>query len=214
MALNYFTIASREWRKVVAIAILTALFAALISFVRPLEYSSTIRLLIIQRSALGLDPYTAIRSAERVSENLANIVYTTSFFDKVLGAGYSIDQSVFPKDEIKRRKQWQRMVETEVSRGTGLLTVAVYHRDRAQAEEIASAMGAVLQQEGWTYVGGGDLQVKVVDAPLTSRWPVRPNVPVNAFGGFVLGIIAGTGYVVWFHRKHPLHQEHGFLHDI
>ncbi|MDP3985675.1 MAG: hypothetical protein Q8P82_02830 [bacterium] len=210
---NYFTVASRDWKKVISIAVLTALLAALVSFVRPLEYSSTIRLLIIQRSALGLDPYTAIRSAERVSESLASIVYTTSFFDKVLAAGYSIDQNVFSKDETKRRKQWQKMVEAQVSRGTGLLTIIVYHRDRGQAEQIVSAIGAVLQQEGWTYVGGGDLQVRVVDAPISSRFPVRPNVPVNAFGGFVLGMLGGIGYVVWLSKKHPPHGERSFLHE-
>lgn len=213
--INYFQIIAREWKKVVAVAVLAALLAVLFSFVRPLEYSSTLRLLIIQRSSLNLDPYTAIRSAERVSENLASVVYTTSFFDKVMAAGFNIDQTVFKKDEGRKRKQWNKMVATQIARGTGLLTVTAYHKDRSQAEQIAYAIGTVLQKEGWTYVGGGDLQVKIVDAPLTSRWPARPNLFGNGFGGLVLGLILGIGYVVYLERQTRARQTGpGFLHGM
>ncbi|MBI4280587.1 hypothetical protein HY628_00135 [Candidatus Uhrbacteria bacterium] len=214
MSPNYFLIVSHEWKRVLLMGILAALLAALLSFLRPLEYSSTIRLLVIQRSALGLDPYTAIRSAERVSENLANIVYTTSFFEKVMASGFSIDQNVFSSQETKRRNQWRRMVDTQVARGTGLLTISVYHRDREQAKQIASAIGAVLQLEGWTYVGGGDLQIRIVDTPLSSRYPVRPNIPLNAFTGLILGIIGGVGYVIWLMRHGRLPEGRGFLHEL
>lgn len=212
MSTNYFTVVSNEWKKVITIAIITALAVTLLSFVRPLEYGSTVRLLIIQRSALGLDAYTAIRSAETISENLASIVYTTSFFEKVMAAGFNIDQSYFSTNETKRRKQWQKMTSAQITRGAGLLSISVYHRDRAQAEQIAYAIGTVLQQEGWTYVGGGDLQIKIVDAPLTSRWPVRPNLPANAFGGLILGLLGGIGYVIYLSERHPSHASHGFLH--
>lgn len=213
--INYFKVIASGWKPVVGTAVLVALLAILVSFVRPLEYSSTVRLLIIQRSALGLDPYTAIRSAERVSENLASIVYTTSFFDKVMAAGFNIDESIFSEQERLKRKQWDRMVEAQVSRGTGLLTISVYHKDRGQAEQIAYAIGTVLQKEGWTYVGGGDLQVKIVDIPLTSRFPARPNIFANGFGGLVLGFMAGIGYVLFVaERKRRLGHGPGFLHGM
>jgi capsular polysaccharide biosynthesis protein len=212
--INYLKIVVRAWKQIVIVAVLVALLAVLGSFVRPLEYSSTLRLLIIQRSSLGLDPYTAIRSAERVSENLANVIYTTSFFDKVMTAGFSIDQTIFKTDERKKREQWQRMVETHIARGTGLLTITVFHRDREQAEHITTGIGTVLQTEGWTYVGGGDLQVQVVDAPLTSRLPVRPNLVANGFAGLVLGFLAGVGYSVYATYAARRYQSGGgFIHD-
>lgn len=214
MALNYFQVITNEWKKVVTIAVIVALAATLLSFVRPLEYGSTVGILIIQRSTLGLDPYTTIRSAERISENLAGIVYTTSFFEKVMATRFAIDKSFFKEQENKRRKQWQRMVGTEVARGTGRLAITIYHPTRDQALQIALAIGTVLQEEGWTYVGGGDLQVRIVDPPLTSRYPVRPNLPANAFAGFVLGLLGGIGYVVFLALRHPLHRERGFLHGM
>lgn len=192
---------------------MVAVLATALSFVRPLEYSSTVRLLIVPRQTLGLDPYVAIRTAERISENLASIIYTTSFFEKVLAEDADIDRNYFNVREYKKRRQWQRMIETQVSRGGGLLMIRVYHPNRDQAGKLITAVGNVLRSEGWTYVGGGDLPISIVDAPLTSRWPSRPNIPMNALAGFALGIIALAVYSAYdASRRHSSHSR-GFLHE-
>lgn len=206
---HYFEALADGWKRIVLFALVTAVFGAGLSFLFPLQYSSSMRLLIIQKQLSQTDPYTAIKASERISDNLAQIVYTTSFYDKVMGSKFNIDQSVFKTDETKKRKQWRDMIETRVIRGSGMLVVTVYHTDPAQATQIARAIAFVLTTEGWQYVGGGDLQVKLVDEPLQSRWPVKPNVPANAFMGFVLGIIAGSGYVLATARKRPLISFHG-----
>jgi len=183
--------------------IVAAVFGAGLSFLFPLRYSSTMRLLIIQKQLSQADPYTAIKASESIADNLGQIIYTTSFFDKVMAAKFNIDQTIFSSDEIKKRKQWREMIGTQVVRGSGMLVVSVYHVDKAQAEQIARAIAFVLTTDGWQYVGGGDLQVKLVDQPLDSRFPVKPNIPANAFMGFVLGLIAGSGYVLAAERRGP-----------
>lgn len=193
---HYMNILVRGWKRILLFAILTSFFGVGVSFLFPLQYSSTMSLLIIQSSLSQVDPYTAIKASERISDNLGQIIYTTSFYDKVMNAGFNIDQTIFSDDEIRRRKQWSRMISTQVTRGSGILVVSVYHVDPEQATQIAQTIAFVLTTEGWTYVGGGDLQIKLVDSPLESRWPVRPNIPANAFMGFVLGLIAGSGYVL------------------
>jgi capsular polysaccharide biosynthesis protein len=180
--------------RILVIGLAAAVAGAGISLLFPLKFSSTMRLLIIQKQLSAADPYTAIKASERISDNLGQIIYTTSFFDKVTDDKYKIDKSIFSDDEIKRRRQWSDMISYSVVRGTGMLEVSVYHTVPAQAELISNAVANVLISEGWTYVGGGDLQVKLVDEPLRSRWPVKPNVPINAFTGLVLGLLAGTGY--------------------
>lgn len=193
--INYTDSIRRGWKRIFLFALLTAAFAAAVSFAFPLRYSSTMRLLIIQNQLSASDPYTAIKAAERISDNLAQILFTTDFYDQVMGAQFNVDETYFNGDERKRRRRWKDAISTRVLRGSGMLDVTVYHTDPEQAEQISQAIAFVLTTEGWEYVGGGDLQVRVVDEPLTSRWPVRPNVPANAFMGFVLGGIAGTGYV-------------------
>jgi capsular polysaccharide biosynthesis protein len=193
---SYLTIISKGWKRVALFAVVSALFATAISFAFPLKYSSTMRLLIIQRQLSESDPYTAIRASERIADNLAQILYTTSFFDKVMVAKFNVDEGDFGTDPIKRRKKWREAIATQVVRGSGMLDVTVYHVDPDQAEQISQAIAFVLTTEGNKYVGGGDLEVRLVDDPLVSRWPVKPNIPANALAGLVLGGIAGAGYVI------------------
>lgn len=184
------------WKKIFLVGLVSAVLGLLLSLVFPLEYSSSMRLLIIQKQLAEADPYTAIKASERIADNLGQIIYTTSFYDKVMGANFNVDVSRFSQDPIKRRKQWQKMIGTQVLRGSGLLVVTVYNTDKEQATQLSRAIAFVLTTEGYQYIGGGDLQVKLVDEPLLSRWPVRPNIPANAVTGFVLGLIVGSGYLL------------------
>lgn len=181
-----------------------------ISFLQPLRYSSTVRLLIIQDLG-SIDAYTASRSVERLAENLGTIIYTTTFFDQVMSAGFDIDKSIFPDQEYRRRKAWSKMVFTTVARGTGLLTISVYHPNVAQAQQIVNAIAYVLTQQASSYLSGATVEIRVVDAPLNSRWPAKPNIPANAFSGLVLGGLAGVGYVLIqaerLRRRHQLIDE-------
>lgn len=179
-------------------AVLGIVLAVGLSFVQALEYRSSIRLLITQES-VSADAYTASRSAERVADDLAGIVFTTAFFDQVLNAQFQIDETQFPSAETKqakRRKVWQRMVVTSVERGTGLLSIHVYHRDPEQARQISQAIAFVLTQQGWRYTSGGNISVRLVDKPLVSGYPVRPNLASNGFVGLVLGALVGGAFVL------------------
>jgi capsular polysaccharide biosynthesis protein len=199
---HYLYALMRGWKQILLFAFMTAFAGVGLSFLFPLQYSSSLRMLIIQKQLAQADPYTVIKASERISDNLAQIIYTTSFYDKVMNAKFNIDKSVFKSEESKKRKQWRDMIETRVVRGSGMLVVTVYHVDPKQAEQVSRAIAFVLTTEGWQYIGGGDLDVKLVDEPLLSRFPVRPNIPANAFMGFVLGVIVGTGYVLANARKH------------
>ncbi len=196
MALDVAQLLERHWKTIAVSALITMILAAGLSFLRPLEYSSTMRLLIIQKAGTNLDPYTAIRSAERIADNLSQVIYTSVFFDKVVTAGFNVDKGYFKTAESKRREQWAGMVTTEVTHETGFLRISVYHRDKEQASELARAVAFVLTTEGNQFIGGRDLEIRLVDTPLQSRFPVRPNVPLNGFLGAVIGVILSSLYLV------------------
>lgn len=198
------------WLTIVLAGVIGAAVAILLSLLRPLEYSSTTRILITQELG-AVDAYTASRSAERIADDLASVVYTSTFFDKVMSSGYAIDSDYFSQDEIKRRTQWQDAVSASVSRSSGLLSVTAYHTEVDQAEELATAVAYVLTTEGWTYTSGGNITVQVVDAPLNSRYPVRPNLLVNGFSGLVLGLLGGAGYLLIGAER--MRRRHQFMHD-
>lgn len=197
----------RGWRTLATYALLGVAIALIASLLQPLRYASTIRLLVLQ-DAGAVDAYTASRSVERLSENFSTVIYTTAFFQEVIQAGFEIEQGYFSSKEYKRRREWSRMVSATVTRGSGLLTVRVFHPDVAQAEQIVNAIAFVLRRDAQEYAPGSRVDVRLVDSALNSRYPVRPNLFANAFSGLVLGGLLGAGRVLLHaervRRRHQL----------
>lgn len=192
---------------IVLFAAVTAVAAGLFSLVAPLKYSASVRLLITQRAAFTLDPYTALRSTELIGENLAQVVETSTFLSRVLESGYKIDDQYFGKgSEARRRKLWGSTVDASIARGTGLLQVSAFHPDRKEAEKIVSAIAFLLSTQGSEYIGG-EITVRLVDPPLLSRFPVKPNIPLNVVVGALVGAILASAWVWVAHRKKRHHGE-------
>lgn len=198
------------WVTILLSGVIGMALAVGLSFLRPLEYSSTTQILITQELG-AVDAYTASRSAERIADGLASAVYYSTFFQKVMESGYGIDPTYFSDDAIKLRKQWQDTVEATVSRSSGSLSITAYHPDVDQAKKIAQAVAYVLTNEGWTYTSGGNITVQVVDDPLNSRYPVRPNLLVNGCSGLALGLLGGAGYIMIAAER--TRRRHQFMHD-
>lgn len=199
------------WKYVTGLATAGLVLSLLVSFIQPLRYSSAVRLLILQDVGAAVDAYTASRSEERIAKDLSTIIYTTTFFDQVLNAGFSVDPRGFPNQDNKRRQAWVKTVDASVSHGTGLLTITAYHTDVRQAEQIVRAVAFVLTQHVNDYTSGANVQVKLVDAPLNSRWPVKPDLLANGLSGLFLGGLIGAGYVLW--RAERLRRRHQLMHE-
>lgn len=194
----------KRWNIIFAFVLVGAVLGLAGSLVQPLKYSSTVSLLIVPKNVSTVDPYTALRSIDRIADSLSQVVYTSTFFDKVMARTPAIDQSQFSADEIKKRKQWRRTIAVSVNRGTGLMKLTAYHVKSAQARNAVEAIADVLIAEGWQYVGG-DLEIKLVDAPLESRFPVRPFIPGMIAGGALAGIFFGIVYVAWHSQNRAKH---------
>lgn len=196
MNISLIHILKNKWQTVLAITGITLAVALLVTFVQPLRYGATTRLLIIQRATYTFDTYNALQAAERVAENLTGIVYTTDFYHQVMLEPGDFNRAIFSQDERKRRKQWKEMVDATITRGTGFLTITVYHQDKQEATKLATAVANVMSQKGWEYVGGGDIQVKTVDDPVVSKFPVKPNIILNTVSGLVVGLLLGVLYAL------------------
>lgn len=198
------------WQTIIMMGLLGLVLALIISFVQPLRYSSTARLLILQSDS-SVDAYTASRAEERIADNLSTIVYTSTFFDQVLKSGFRIDDNSFPTDPNKRRREWSKTVDASVSVGSGLLTLTAYHQDVQQAEQLVRAVAFVLTDRVSEYTSGSNIQVRLVDEPLNSRWPVKPNVIANAISGLFLGGFFGILYVLL--QTERIRRRHQLIHE-
>ncbi len=184
---------SKQWKTIFLWGILSALIVSSLSLLFPLEYRADAAVYIISKSRYGVDPYTVVKSAEQVGQNITQVMKTQDFFDKVMTlVPASFDKSQFQNvtDRV-RTKRWQKAVDGSVIFGTGVLNVSAYHRDPAQANILATALVDTLVQKGYEYVGG-DVTIKQVNKAIVSRFPVRPNVVLNAFLGFVLGLFVSS----------------------
>jgi capsular polysaccharide biosynthesis protein len=182
-------------RLILLSAFVGLILGAGITLLFPLEYRADAQVYIISKSRYGVDPYTIIRSAERVGENIAQVMGTNDFYDKVMSdTNYSIDRTYFEDPTITeqaKRKRWEKAIQGSVVFGTGTLTVSAYSVSTTQALALAGAAVDTLARRGWEYVGG-DVDIKVVNEPVVTRFPVRPNLLVNALLGAVALMIIVT----------------------
>lgn len=192
---------------IILFAVAVGVLAGALSLLQPLKYSATVRLLITQQAAFTLDPYTAIRSTELIAENLGQVVATSSFLDRVLESGYKVDANYFKHArEAQRRALWSNTVSTSIARGTGLLNISVYHPSRDEAKRIVSAIAFLLSSQGSDYIGR-EITVRLVDSPLISRFPVKPNIFLNALTGIFVGATLGGAWV-WVDHRRRKHRGH------
>lgn len=190
-------ILQQRYRLIVFVGIFFAVVAAVVVLVMPRSYRADAEVLIIAKNRYGVDPYTTVRSAERVGENVVQIMKTSDFLRKVRREeGYLIDWKSFDHaQEYKKRRLWEKTIHSSVILGTGVLSVSAYHPDPVQAKELAGAAIAALVNQGWQYVGS-DVEMKVINEPVLTNWPVRPNIFLYTLGAFIIGVLSSAMIVV------------------
>jgi capsular polysaccharide biosynthesis protein len=198
MELRHFLQLVKNRRKVIfGIMALFVIVAAIAVAFQSFKYSSESQLLVVQeRQGIVVDAYTASKSSEHLSRVLASVVTSNSFFTKVIAISPTINMDYFgttPQDQIK---EWGKTVYAKNLNDTGIIAISVYHPNRSEAEKIAGAVNYVLMTEHGAYDGGGDtVKVRLIDQPVTSNYPVNPNLIVIGSLAVFLGLITGLIYV-------------------
>lgn len=199
-----FKLLLKHYGSSITIVLITALLCggvagALFRFAFPQDYSSEIQILVIQKYTLT-DSYTASKSAEKVTQNLAEVVKTSSFLEDVV-ASKKVDLSgLLAQNEADRREAWAHTLDTEAVSSASILKIIAYDPTPAHAEQIANAVADVLMEKGSEYHGAPDtISLKVVDTALTSTYPTRPNVLLNGAAAALFGALCAV--VVLFLRS-------------
>lgn len=203
----YWKIFKKYWYIYLLIVVLATSLSLGVSIFQEPEYKSQVKILVIQQQGQRLDAYTAARSAQTISDVMSKMVYTSSFFDKVLTSGFDIEDD-FGSDAEKRKELWEDRVQTRLLDETGSLQIDVYHTDRKQAEQMAFGIAYVMINYGEQYHGGGNqIEIKMVDLPWTSDKPVRPNVLNNTLAGFGLGLLLSAVIIVLLGSRREENRE-------
>lgn len=189
----------KDKRNIIVISIALLLLTIIFSILSPLKYRSSSQLLVKQDYKEGADPYGLSKSTQYLSDILAEVVYSTSFFNEVMSSGYNIEKDYFSVNEQRRKKQWGKTVSAHAISDTGIIAIDVFHKDKSQADQIAQAISYILKTKHNLYHGRGDnVSIMIIDSPITSNWPVKPNIIVNIILALVFGIALGVAFIYYF----------------
>jgi len=193
----------KYWKTILSCGLLLAVLGLGISLLFPKQYSAESQLLIITQDRYGVDPYTQAKAAERIGENLTQIMATADFYNKVMSSGQNFNRDVWNnmKNERERRKQWQKNVQASVVYGTSLMRVAAYAASAEEATALNNAVAKTITNSGWEYAGG-DVMIKIVSDPLASRWYARPNFFMNGLLGLLVGVFLSALWVIRYKTHH------------
>ncbi len=197
---EFIQIIARKKQTIAVVTIVFTLIAVIFTFVQPLKFSADSKLLVMQSSPGG-DYYQVSKSNEHVAGLLTQVISTNSFYNEVMAAGFNIDKSYFPESGKKLSKMWKQTLRASAD-ANGIISIHAYHSNRAQANELAKAVDYVLETKHTSYHGFGDaVTVKVIEQPLTSDLPVKPNIFINISFAIVFAILASLSYIYLFPER-------------
>lgn len=150
-------------------------------------------MLVIQSQEGFVDQSQAIRSAERVAQNLAEVVPTEDFLYQAMDANPQIKEGDGTSQQELRRS-WNSMVDAQAN--GSFINIDVFTPNQKQAESLASTTAFILSNRDNLWHGGGDaITVKTIDSPLTSANPVKPDTRMNIIIGALVGFILAVAFV-------------------
>jgi len=195
---NFLKIIKKRQGTIFLSVFLFLIIALLLTFVQPLKYRVSSRLLIISDGTIS-DPYTIAKSNQYLGSLLSEAVYSGSFFQLLATSNYDIDWSYFSGDYKEQTKIWKKSITARNVNDTGVLEIEVYHPNPYQTKQIAYAVNNALMTQNNVYQGSSaGLRVKVIDEPTVSSYPVKPNILINVAAAIIFGLAFGLVYVYYF----------------
>jgi capsular polysaccharide biosynthesis protein len=195
-----FDLLAKNFKLIFVWGVLLAVISAAISLLFPWKYSAQSQVLIISRDRSGVDPYTQAKSAERIGDNLTQVMRTSDFMQKVMDTpNATFDKARWQNLTARKQRQlWEKDVVGEMQYGSSLMRITVYST-KDDVVALANAVTDAVATRGWEYIGG-DVALKIVSAPLISPWIAKPNIILNAMIGFVAGLILSSAWVIKYKR--------------
>ncbi|MFA6514266.1 MAG: hypothetical protein WCT50_03210 [Patescibacteria group bacterium] len=194
---EFLKLVNKRKRTAFTIIFVTVVLTITISLLSPLKYGSKSRLLVLQNST-GSDVYSLSKSNEYLGNLFAQIVYSGSFYDQVKASQYNIDSNYFSGNYGQQLKKWQQTVKTDTQGDTGIIKINVYHPNIQEAKQISLAINDILINKNQDYHGGQNIKVNIIDQPLVSNYPIKPNLPYNIALALAASFIVSLFYIYIF----------------
>jgi len=200
------------WLVILVTTMVTFLASVALTVSQPMEYRTRFTVLVLEKNQ-NLDGYAAAKAAERLSQSLGQAITTAAFADSVYNQIKDNPalqgNPLLSADAEVRQAAWRKEVTTAVRADVGQVTVSIYQKDRAQAALLGTAVSIATVGLGGEYLSSGNSTVlKIVDYPLTSKAPERPNIFLNLAAGALVGL-AGSMVIILLFASRPIPPSYG-----
>lgn len=186
---------------IISLTIIFLIIGLIVSLAQPLKYRSRSRLLIVQPNA-SADAYTVARSNEYIGSLISRVIYSGSFLDSLKSSNTVFDRNYFSgtyKDSVKK---WNKTVFARSGGDTGIIDIEMYHTNPEEAKRLSLAVNQLITSgEGPYKFESGENRITVIDQPVVSTFPVKPNLPVNLSLSLLFGFLAACSYIYLFPEK-------------
>lgn len=185
---------------VVAFILFFLIIGLIVSLAQPLKYKSNSRLLIVQPNAS--DAYTVARSNEYIGNLTVGVISSGSFLDALKNSKAVFDRNYFAGNYKDSIKKWNKTVFARSGGDTGIIEIEIYHTDKKEAERLSLAVNDLIVSGAGPYRFNPQEQViAVIDQPVVSTFPVKPNLPLNLTLSLIFGFLAGASYIYLFPQR-------------
>lgn len=198
MELNEFlNLLKKKRQTIFTIVFVLFMLSLLFSLSQGLKYTVKSRLLVVQ-NAYNSDAYVLSKSNEYLGGLFAEIVYSSSFYDQVLASQYGVNKNYFSGTYSQQIKKWHNVIETKTQGNTGIIGINVYHPQVNEAKKIALAVNDILMNKNQAYQGGQGVRINIIDQPIASSYPNKPDLPKNLLISILVSFIVSLFYIYLF----------------
>lgn len=194
---EFLSLIRRKRQTIFVIMLVGIILTTVFSLAQTMKYSVHSRLLVVQNS-IGDDTYALSKSNEYLGNLFAEIIRSSSFYDQTLNSNFNIDRSYFSGTYSQQIKKWGKAVETKTQSNTGIIDVSVYHPNVQEAKKIALAINNILISNNQNYQGGQNVRINIIDQPLSSAYPTKPNLPFNLLAAALISLFLAFFYIYVF----------------
>lgn len=190
---------NRKKQTVLSIVFLFVLLMAVFTAFQSFEYESGSRILILQHNGEAKDPFVAAKTSQQIVGLLTEIVPSGAFLEDVFTSGFNVDTTYFGEMPANKLKKWKKTVNASPVADTGIIEITTFHTDRDQAGQINSAIINTIKTKSGLYYGRSeDISIKVINEPIVSDFPVRPNVLRNFILVILLSLPISFSFIYLF----------------
>lgn len=202
---EFLSLIQKKKQTIFTLMLVGIMLTVVFSLAQTMKYSVESRLLVVQNS-VGDDSYALSKSNEYLGNLFAEITRSSSFYNQVLNSNYNIDKNYFSGTYSQQIKKWQKTVETKTQSDTGIIDITVYHPNVQEAQKIALAINDILINSNQSYQGGQNVRINIIDQPLASTYPTKPNLLYNTLAAALISFFFSIFYIYIFpEEKHSIY---------